>query len=62
MALPKKKVSRARRNARRSANFKIATPTLVECSHCHQLKQAHRVCPKCGYYDGKQVIAVDEKK
>lgn len=61
MALPKEKVSKARGRSRR-ANWKVSAPTLVECSQCHQLKQAHRVCKNCGYYDGKQIVTVEEEK
>ncbi len=60
MALPKEKVSKARGRSRR-ANWKLTAPTLVECTQCHQLKQAHRVCKHCGYYDGKQIVVMDEK-
>lgn len=62
MALPKKKVSKARSSKRFSANSSATAPTLVECSHCHEKKQAHKVCPKCGYYDGKEVVAKKEEK
>lgn len=60
MIEPKKKVSKARRNKRHSANSFATAPTLTECSHCHELKQSHKVCPKCGYYDGKPVKATAE--
>ena len=45
MAVPKGKVSKARRNSRK-ANWKLSTPSIVECSHCHELVAPHRVCPK----------------
>ena len=61
MAVPKKKVSKARRDTRRSANSKATAPTLVECAHCHELKESHKVCPKCGYYNGRQVKVVGEE-
>jgi len=32
---------------------------LYICSHCKQTTQPHTVCPNCGYYRGKQVIAVE---
>ena len=57
MAVPKSKVSKQRSNKRFSSNFKAALPTLVECPQCHEKKQPHRVCAKCGFYDGKQVVA-----
>ena len=61
MAVPKGKISKARRNSRR-ANWKLDMPGIVECPQCHQMKLAHRVCKNCGYYDGKQVIVMDEEK
>ena len=62
MAVPKCKVSKSRRNTRNSANFKAAVPTLVECPECHALKQPHKVCPKCGYYNGKKVVEMEKKE
>ena len=59
MAVPKRKMSKARRDRRR-ANWKLSVPGMVECPQCHELKLSHRVCTECGYYDGKQVIAVAE--
>lgn len=61
MAVPKRKQSKQRTNTR-FANYKAAMPALVECPHCHEFKEAHKVCPKCGYYDGNEVIAQKEKK
>lgn len=62
MAVPKRKTSKAKRDSRRSSNFKISLPGLVECPQCHEPKLAHRVCKKCGYYDGKPVVVNEEKK
>ena len=61
MAVPKGKISKARRNSRR-ANWKLELPGIVECPQCHQKKLAHRVCKNCGYYNGVQVVNKDEKK
>lgn len=61
MAVPKGKVSKARKNSRK-ANWKVSTPSLVECPHCHELKKPHIVCKKCGYYDGEEKVVVDKKK
>ena len=41
MAVPKGKQSKQRTNTR-FANFKATAPTLVECPHCHELKQPHK--------------------
>ena len=59
MAVPKGKTSKQRKRTR-AANWKMSAPNLSECSHCHEKKPNHRVCPKCGYYDGKLVKAVDQ--
>ena len=59
MAVPKNKVSKARRDIRR-ANWKLTAPNLVECPQCHELKLPHRVCPSCGQYKGKEVIKVED--
>ncbi|MGI6705403.1 MAG: 50S ribosomal protein L32 [Clostridia bacterium] len=58
MAVPKRKVSKARRDSRR-ANWKLTVPGVSECPQCHQVKLPHRVCKHCGYYDGKKVMEVE---
>lgn len=59
MAVPKRKMSKARRDKRR-ANWKLTVPSLVECPHCHEMKKPHHVCTECGHYDGKEVVVVAE--
>ena len=61
MAVPKGKISKARKPSRR-ANWKLSLPGIVECPQCHKMKLAHRVCKNCGYYNGVQVVKKDEKK
>ena len=61
MAVQKSKKSKMKTNSRFSSNSKLTAPNLVECPQCHELKAAHRVCPKCGYYDGKQVLKVSKE-
>ena len=56
---PKGKISKARRNKRRAANFKMTAPALVKCSKCGELMVPHRVCKNCGSYNKKEIIAVD---
>ena len=60
MATPKGKVSKARRDSRRSAHWKLSTPGIAACPRCGKMKLSHRVCKHCGYYDGQQVVKVDE--
>ncbi|MGH2547260.1 MAG: 50S ribosomal protein L32 [Actinomycetota bacterium] len=58
MAVPKRKTSRSRRDARR-AQWKGSPPTYSECPQCHQPKLPHRVCGNCGYYGGRQAVEVE---
>jgi large subunit ribosomal protein L32 len=60
MSLPKRRTSRARSRQRRAANTRLVVPTLVECGNCGNRIMPHRVCPKCGYYRGKQVLKPEE--
>ncbi|MGE5415912.1 MAG: 50S ribosomal protein L32 [Acidobacteriota bacterium] len=57
MGVPKRRHSKARKNMRRSEWSKMASPALVECPQCHELKMPHHVCLKCGFYKGKEVIS-----
>ena len=61
MAVQKSKTSKQRTNTR-YAQWKISAPNLSECPQCHELRASHRVCPKCGFYDGKQVVDVSKKE
>ena len=60
-ALPKKKVSRARRGNRR-AHIHLAVPTLMSCPQCQARKRTHHVCANCGTYNGNQVLTIKEKR
>ena len=60
MAVPKRKVSKARRDKRRASTWKAEVPGMSECPQCHELKLPHRVCPSCGQYKGKEVIKVED--
>ena len=59
MAVPKHKTSKQRTHSR-SSQWKMSAPNLVECPHCKQLIQSHRVCSSCGYYDGELKLADKE--
>jgi large subunit ribosomal protein L32 len=58
MAVPKAKVSKSRRDKRRSSVSKLDAPNLAKCPKCGEMNLAYRVCKKCGYYDGEQVLDV----
>ena len=56
MAVPKKKTSRAKQGARRS-HHALGTFAHHECKNCGEQKRPHHVCPACGHYDGREVVA-----
>jgi large subunit ribosomal protein L32 len=58
MAVPKQKQSHARTSKRR-AQHKITPPRLQSCPQCHSPVLPHRVCPTCGHYRGREVVAPD---
>ncbi|MBW1713442.1 MAG: 50S ribosomal protein L32 [Deltaproteobacteria bacterium] len=60
MAVPKQRVSKTRRNKRRAHDF-LTAPQITVCPHCGEPKLAHRVCPSCGMYKGRQVIQIEEE-
>ncbi len=55
MAVPRKKVSRSRRDKRRS-HHALKLPSYVECSNCGEQKRPHHVCQACGYYGDREVV------
>ncbi|MCJ7619747.1 MAG: 50S ribosomal protein L32 [Anaerolineae bacterium] len=54
-ALPKRRISKARRGGRRSHQA-LGTPHLIVCPQCHEPHLPHRVCPSCGHYKGVEVV------
>ena len=61
MAVPKRKVSKARRDKRRSSHWKLDVPGLAKCE-CGAYRLPHRACKACGMYNGRQVLKVEESK
>ncbi len=55
MALPKRRISRARRGNRR-AHQGLDKIQLVRCTNCGTSIRPHHVCPSCGFYRGKQIM------
>lgn len=53
-AVPKVKISKSRRNRRRS-HHNLTIPNLVPCEECGEMKRAYYMCPVCGTYKGIQV-------
>lgn len=61
MIEPKGRISKARRNSRR-ANWKLVAPNISACPRCKKMKLSHHVCKHCGYYDGRNVLHIEENK
>ena len=59
MAVPKGKVSRQRRDKRRSSTWKLTVPNIVKCPECGAFVMPHRACKACGKYNGRQVLTVE---
>ncbi|HUZ18856.1 MAG TPA: 50S ribosomal protein L32, partial [Spirochaetia bacterium] len=60
MAVPKYKSSKSRSRRRKTINMRLVAPNLIECGTCGNRIPPHRVCPKCGFYKGKQVLVPEE--
>ena len=58
MPNPKRRGSKCRRDKRRT-HKKLANPAVSTCAQCKQVKRPHAVCPNCGTYNGREVIAQD---
>ena len=61
-ALPKQRVTRHRQGNRRRHDFLKNVPVLVACNTCSEPHVVHHVCPTCGYYRGRQVIVIEERR
>ncbi len=61
MPLPKRRHSKMRGRKRRT-HWKVPIPGLIACPQCKYPKLIHRICPTCGYYDGKQVVEIKVKE
>ena len=57
--LPKQKVSRTRRDKRRT-HHSLKASNIVQCSNCGEMRLPHRACPDCGHYRGREVFEVEE--
>ncbi len=49
-ALPKRKISKARKNRRRAHNS-LENPAINKCPKCEHIKRPHFECQYCGYYE-----------
>ena len=61
MAVPKKKISKSRRNQRRSHDAAQKINVVVD-SKTGEYKLPHHISLKDGYYNGKKVVTTREEK
>lgn len=59
MPNPKRRHSKARTSKRR-AHDALRRIVTSECPNCHERKLPHRVCPKCGTYNGREILESKE--
>ena len=59
MAVPKKKVSKARRDKRRSNVWKLDLPGMKKCPKFGEYNLSHIVFRACGTYNGKEIVKQD---
>jgi large subunit ribosomal protein L32 len=61
MAVPKRRKSKSKVRMHRS-HAAIGKPNLIPCTNCGSFILPHRVCPTCGFYNKKLVVAPKIKK
>lgn len=61
MAVQQRRGSKTRKRLRRT-HFKLEATTLIACPHCGAMIRPHHVCPECGYYKGKEIVAKADKE
>ena len=59
MGVPKKKVTKSKRNMRRSHHH-VTPNSYAKCDNCGEMKMPHRACTSCGFYNKKQVLQTEE--
>jgi large subunit ribosomal protein L32 len=53
MAVPRNRLSNAKKNSRRSHHAKVPVQ-LSACGSCGKMRKSHTICPHCGYYASTQ--------
>ena len=59
MALPKRKISKTRRDKRRT-HQKVKPVNYVKCTQCGEVRLPHHMCPSCGTYNDRTVVEIEE--
>ncbi|MFW5662108.1 MAG: 50S ribosomal protein L32 [Bacteroidota bacterium] len=55
MPHPKRKISKSRRDKRRT-HYKATPMTTTSRPNCGADKLSHAACPECGYYNGRKAV------
>jgi large subunit ribosomal protein L32 len=61
MAVPRNRMSNARKNSKRAHHAKKPKQTSA-CPNCGTACLSHRMCTSCGQYNGRSIIKTEEKE
>jgi len=61
MAVPKRRTSPAKQGHRRSHHH-AKTIQVQYCKSCNEPVLPHRVCPNCGFFQGRTVVVMEEEE
>jgi large subunit ribosomal protein L32 len=61
MAVPKRRTSHSRQGHRRS-HHRVTAVQVQYCARCNEPVMPHRVCPNCGFYQGRDAIVMEDEK
>lgn len=60
MAVPRNRLSNARKNSKRSHHAK-KPKSFAKCPSCEAPRLPHTICQSCGVYDGRTVLNLQQK-
>ena len=60
MCVPQHRRSRTEGKRRRASFYYLDPLTVGQCPRCHEAKLSHRVCANCGYYNGKDILKLEQ--
>jgi len=61
MSVPKQRRTKSSKK-KRASHFALKGANMTKCSRCDKPVLPHRACSACGYYRGRQVLAVEAKE